>query len=578
MPLPALAGCQVQTLELPVKMIGTRAVATVGINGTSIPLTVDSGAFYSFLTTAAAEQLKLTTRRADGLRVEGLTGRVETRGTKVDKLQLLGGDVPNVDFIVGGNEPGAGTMGLMGRNLLSFTDTEYDLAHGVIRFHFPNDDCAKANMAYWAGTTPVTVLDLETDYHTRSKTPSIRTKIKLNGRELVALFDTGATTMVTTSAAARAGVGEADLKAAGIVYGAGRGRAKAYTGAFAKFEIGGEAISNNTLHVADFDAGDADLLLGIDFFLAHRIYISKGQSKMYLTYGGGPVFTLDRTEVAARSSSKADAADPTDAGIPPATADELARRAAASAARRDYNAALADLDRACALAPSTAALFAQRGGIQQAMRRPAKALEDYDRALQLDPDQIEARFGRVALRSAAKDRDGAKSDLDVLDRTLPPQAQLRVSMASVYLALDQPARAVAQLDQWLPTHSTEVGREVALNNRCWARVQMGVELDKALDDCDDAIGIDAGNATFLDSRGWVYLRMGKDRKALSDFDRSVEVRPQNAFALYGRGLAKRRLGDAAAADADLAAARKVTPEIETRLAHIGLIPTTAPKP
>ena len=51
-------------------------------------------------------------------------------------------------------------MGVMGRNLLSITDTEYDLAHGVIRFLFPNDDCAKANMAYWAGSSPVTEVEL----------------------------------------------------------------------------------------------------------------------------------------------------------------------------------------------------------------------------------------------------------------------------------------------------------------------------------------------------------------------------------------------------------------------------------
>src|ERR1019366_9344833 len=144
LPMLAHAGCQVQTLELPVKMVGSRAVATVGINGTPVPLMVDSGAFFSFLTDAAVAQLKLQLSRNPGPRVEGITGRVDTHTTTVDKLQLLKGEIPRVEFIVGGNEFGAGTMGVMGRNLLSFTDTEYDLAHGVIRFLLPNDDCAKA--------------------------------------------------------------------------------------------------------------------------------------------------------------------------------------------------------------------------------------------------------------------------------------------------------------------------------------------------------------------------------------------------------------------------------------------------
>src|SRR4051794_18051496 len=124
---PAHAACQIERLELPVKMVGSRAVATVGINGTPVPLTVDSGAFFSMLTEAAATQLDLRLRQVRGMHAEGITGPIDVRVTTVDKLQLIKGEIPRVDFAVGGNEPGAGTVGLMGRNLLSFTDTEYDL-------------------------------------------------------------------------------------------------------------------------------------------------------------------------------------------------------------------------------------------------------------------------------------------------------------------------------------------------------------------------------------------------------------------------------------------------------------------
>jgi hypothetical protein len=156
LPGAAHAACQIKMLELPVKMVGSRAVATVGINGSPVPLTVDSGAFFSVLTAGAATQLNLRLRPVPGLRVEGITGRIDARVTTVDKLQLIKGEIERVEFLVGGNEPGAGTMGLMGRNILSFTDTEYDLADGLIRFSFPNDDCAKANLAYWAAASHVT--------------------------------------------------------------------------------------------------------------------------------------------------------------------------------------------------------------------------------------------------------------------------------------------------------------------------------------------------------------------------------------------------------------------------------------
>ena len=574
LPIVAQAGCQIHTLELPVKMVGSRAVATVGINGTPVPLMVDSGAFFSFLTDAAAAQLKLRLRRNPDLRVEGVTGRVDTHTTTVDKLQLLIGDIPRVEFVVGGNElGGAGTIGVMGQNLLSFTDTEYDLAHGVIRFQFPNDDCAKANMAYWADSSPVTEIDLVTEFGV--KTPAIRARAKLNGSELVALFDTGATTVVSARAARRAGVAEADMTPGGTIYGAGRGSAKAWTAPFERFEIGGEAVLHNRLYVADFDLDEADMLLGIDFFLSHRIYVSKQQSKMFFTYSGGTVFALSKGEAA---SPAAFDADPAASGAQAATADQFARRGAASASRHDYESALADLNQSCELDPTSAVFFAQRGAIQEALKRPAKALEDFDKALELGPTQVDARFRRAWLRFYAKDRDGAKADLDALDKTLASQAQMRLPMARLYLDLEQPAQALAQLNLWLPAHPNEFKRDVALNSRCWPRLLLGIELDDALDDCDDAVDSDSKNPAYLDSRGWVYLRLGKYKKALSDFDRSIEYRPESAWSLYGRGLTKTRLGDAAQGEADLTAARKVQPDIDLKVAHAGLMTEPAPKP
>ena len=573
-PLQALANCQTETLELPVRMVGTRAVANVGINGTSVPLTVDSGAFYSMLTEAAAAQLKLQTRHEFGLHIEGLTGSVEVSTTRVDKLQLFKGEIPRVQFIVGGNEPGAGTMGLMGRNLLAFTDTEYDLPHGMIRFHFPNDDCKRATMAYWAGSTAVTEVDLLRD-RSSTKTPSIRAEVKLNGKDFVALFDSGATTMVSTRSARSAGVAEAAMARSGSMTGAGRGALPVFTAPFDRFEIGNEAVSSIHLRVADLALNDADLLLGIDFFLSHRIYVSKQQSRLFFTYVGGPVFLTDKGVAAGNA---APAADPAASGPSSLTAQEYAVRSAASAARNDFEPALADIDRACELEPGSAAFLAQRGALLEAMKRPAKALEDFDKALSLDADQTDARARRAWLRLASKQRDGAKADADELDRTLPPQAQLRRSMAELYLRLDEPAQALTQLNDWLPAHPHEVRRDLALSERCRLRLRLGIELNEALDDCNDAVDADGSNPGFLDNRGWIYLRLGRHDRALSDFERSLKLRPGYAWALYGRALAETRLGDAGRAATDLAAARSADAEIDRKVVRAGLTTDPAPKP
>jgi hypothetical protein len=33
-----------------------------------------------------------------------------------------------------------------------------------------------------------------------------------------------------------------------------------------------------------------DMLLGMDFFLSHHVFIARSQNVIYLTYNGGPIF------------------------------------------------------------------------------------------------------------------------------------------------------------------------------------------------------------------------------------------------------------------------------------------------
>ncbi len=573
LPAATHAKCSLQTAELPVTMVGARAIATVRINGASVPLMVDSGAFYSMLTDAAAAQLNLRlVPMPRNLVVKGLGGNVPTHTTSVSKLELLGGSIPDVDFIVGGTEPGAGAMGILGRNILSAADTEYDLAHGVIRLVFPNGDCGNANMAYWAGDTPVSEIDLLRDNNDRFKLPEIRGLVKVNGKQLLALFDSGAYgTLVSLRAAHEAGVTNGDMKPSGVSYGLDGKPVKSWTAPFATIDLGGEIISNNRLRVTDYDMPQ-DMLLGVDFFLSHRIYVAKKRRVMFFTYNGGRVF-MDNTVAAAAPVASAAASDD-----PALSADDYARRGAASASRGDYASALADLDRACALAPASAAFFAQRGQIRLQLKQPDKAMEDIDKALQIDPLQVDARLQRASMRAFAKNADGALADLAELDKQLAPQAQQRVQMGGLYLGLHAPAPAVAQFDLWIPHHAHEFQLENILYERCWARVQLGVDLDKALDDCDAAVDADAKNPAFLDARAWVYLRQGKLTKARADFNRGLAIKPHNAFLLYGRGLVEQGLGDAAAGQADLDAARKQSASIDVDVGRFGLDAKQAGRP
>ena len=579
----AAADCKLTPIELPATIIGMRAVATLGINGTQVPLIVDSGAFFSSLTHAVAQQLNLPLEvLPEGMSISGVTGSMEADLTTVKRVQLRNGELANVDFIVGGNIGGNGTVGLLGRNFLGAGDVEYDLAHGVIRLFFPNSDCDQQNMAYWADGKPVSEIVLLEDYKPKSKSkarssrPPIRGFAELNGKRIEVMFDTGAWSTVSLSAARRAGV--TDMTPAGKIHGVGRGEVDRWTAPFERFGIGNETISNVRLAIGDFDLKNADMLLGIDFFLSHRIYISKKQRRMYFTYNGGPIFTLDAREFAeagATDTASSPASAPrlttnaANSEDEPSDAAGFARRGAASAARLDYASALADLDRACQMAPQVADYLVRRAAVHQAMRQASLALKDLDTALQLDPSHTEARVLRASLLVATKNRRSAIEDLRTLDQTLVPQANERLRLAQLYQALDMQEPAIPQWTAWIAAHPNDILLGRVYNDRCWARTILNTELKAALDDCDQAVERQAADSVPYNTRGWLHLRQGDLREALADFDHALALKPDLVWAVYGRGIARRKLGDEAAGQADLEAARKLRPTVDADNARWG---------
>jgi predicted aspartyl protease/Flp pilus assembly protein TadD len=563
-PRPAWSGCKVQAFEIPVRMVGARPIATVGLNGTEVPMLVDSGAFFSILTESTASQLNLPRRRLPfGMRIEGYTGPLDAGLTRVSKVQFNGVEIKNVEFIVGVNELGAGIMGVLGRNFLSIADTEYDLARGVMRLVFPKGDCEETNLAYWAGDAPVNVVPLDTSSDDRDT--AIRVVARINDSKVRAVLDTGAGhTSLKLRVARRAGIQESDMVPAGRVGGAGEGHARSWLAPVASFELGGEKIANNRLEIDDADGIDVDMLLGIDYFLSHRIYVSRLQHKLYATWNGGPVFAQNRTGTVddARYAAAPQSVAPDDA-------DGLARRGEAAAARGDFAHALEDLDRACALAPQAAWYFLARARVLVAMKQPTKALNDLDEALRLDPSLHDARAARASLRIGMGDRPGALADLQALDTALPPSSHLRAGMADVYALLDLAPEALHQWDLWMPSHRSDAKLASILNSRCWLRARLKLDLPHALDDCKEAVSKDGENAAFRDSLGWTYLQLDDPARAIKAFDGAIALRAASPWSYYGRGLAHRRLGDAEGAERDLRVARKLTPRIDDDVRKAG---------
>jgi len=551
------AACELKQIEIPVRISDRRPIATLTLNGTEMPMLLDSGAFFSMLSPAAATQLNLPLRNLpSGARIEGYTGRIEARQTMVEKVGLLGAELRNIEFLVGGNELGSGIMGLLGRNVLAAADTEYDLAHGVVRLSFPKGDCKKTNFAHWAGQSPVVVAPLE-ELHRADN--AIRLHVSINGKQTLALLDTGAPqTALTMRTARRAGIEERDLTPAGRAGGAGKGRAKAWTGLVGMFELGGEKIANNRMQIDETDSTEHGVVVGLDYFLSHRIYVSRLQGQVYVTWNGGPVFAQGR-EAAGEYDTRYAALPP---DVAKSDAGALARRGAAALAAGNYQRALEDLNRAHELAPGNAEHVYTRAQVHMALRDGRPALADLDEALRLDPAFAEARYRRAWVRTQLSDRAGAQADLAQLDEALPPSSNLRADMGRLYSGFsDGSAKALRQFDLWVNSHPADERLAGVLNQRCWLRTRMNIDPLLALKDCKAAVDKDDGEASYRDSLGWTYLRLGEFSKSKEAFDGAIKLEPL-PFSLYGRALAQLRLNDKEGAERDFAAARKLKPQID----------------
>lgn len=174
-------------LDIPVTMEGRRPMVAAKIGGREARFILDSGAFFSTIANANAAEFGLAvTDVAPGAQLRGIGGSTSLRQTTARDFTIGGQTLPRLSFAVGGTD--TGYAGLLGQNILGLYDADYDLPHGVVHLVKPTN-CRNAGMAYWAGSKPVTMVDL---LPTSIGQPHTIGTITINGVKLKAMFDTGA--------------------------------------------------------------------------------------------------------------------------------------------------------------------------------------------------------------------------------------------------------------------------------------------------------------------------------------------------------------------------------------------------
>jgi hypothetical protein len=276
----------VRVAEWPVRFERELPVVDGAINGRKISVLLDTGAYASLLTRAAADRLGLATR-GNYESMAGFGGESDVTTARLDELYIAGAVRNNVRVRVGGERPIPGVDFILGDDFFRNADMEFDYAHNVVRLFQPVD-CREAPLAYW---------DKDAKSMPLQEDRKVVVGIKVNGKDAIALIDSGASSSVVQMMfAGKLGITPRSegVVPGGCVGGIGAEAVRQWIAPFESVELPGEVIRRPRLAIADYMPELAHLapevILGTDFLRSHRVLVARSQRKVYFTYLGGTVF------------------------------------------------------------------------------------------------------------------------------------------------------------------------------------------------------------------------------------------------------------------------------------------------
>lgn len=277
--------------DLPVTMDGNQPLLNGDLNGQPVHWLMDTGSQVSLISSPAADRAGLHCHVLPNYTLRGVGGSTETYLARVDALTLGDWTVHNLDMLVASDHDlGRGdVVGVIGEPVFQQYDMELDFAHAKVTF-FKAEGCdSDTSLAYWEGGGA--------SVHIRRGDHRILVPVVINGQEVDALLDTGASlSVISMDLADDLGLrpGEAGVRAAGQSSGIGDKSVKAYTAQIDSFSIGSETIKNTRIRILDQGriGRGVRMLLGMDFLRAHRVLVAQSQHQLYFSYIGGPVFQV----------------------------------------------------------------------------------------------------------------------------------------------------------------------------------------------------------------------------------------------------------------------------------------------
>ena len=197
------------------------------------------------------------------------------------------------------------------------------------------------------------------------------------------------------------------------------------------------------------------------------------------------------------------------------------------------------------------------------------ALEPLGKLIAEDGDNVRLHQARAVIAGAKKKWDVAIDDFTALMRLEPDRDEI------LFAARGCLAGESTNLDKSLDDLNEAVRRE---ENPAYALLKRGYlwsqkkEPEKALADFNEALGhelSDDGKAELLAYRGNIYLEQKEIDKAFADFNEALRLNPRDATNFVMRGSANYQRGKYKEAIADYSAALWIAPRSSTTYAHRG---------
>jgi len=254
-----------------------RVAIPVQFEGHDYRLMVDTGGYINTVSPQLVKQEGYHPRQSQGLVLRGMGISKLDSYVTVKDFAIGRSHGKNFEFFVD-DFSNSFADGTLAPQVLAVYDVDLDFGHG--KFNLMSPDHCPGAVVYWAGQAAIVPIAIKDLTH-------IRIPVTIDGKEIMATVDTGASTSFITMRAARRflGIEEKDpaLKSRGNITVNGMA-GPVYNYPFKGLSFGGVQVNNPRIQmVADKVWTEDDLLLGIGILRQLHIYIAYKEKKMYIT-------------------------------------------------------------------------------------------------------------------------------------------------------------------------------------------------------------------------------------------------------------------------------------------------------